>query len=299
MKKTLSVLFLAISTLLFTRSAMANGPEKGVERGTLYSQLSRAVIRLEYRVEIQSEDSSQISETNKPAGTGFFVRHGRDMYVVTARHVAQKRHALHARVQTKNRVTGEMEVIELRLPRDRWVSHPSEGDQDTQYVDVTAMKLPLIKDRGIKYFGYDYEDSEGKEINQLPDKDPEPPASILIFGFPADIGFDLLEQRPFTRLGVVAMCSGKEFMRMRDTGKFLDERTCIVDVRIFGGNSGGPVINQPHAIIDPEIRLLGLITGTNRKMDYAVMVPVSRIRETLEAAKDQSLDGFSCWFLLD
>jgi len=44
-------------------------------------------------------------------------------------------------------------------------------------------------------------------------------------------------------------------------------------------------------ITDQEPRLLGLIKATNTNLDFAVMEPVSRIRETLDLAKDKPMSG--------
>jgi len=56
----------------------------------------------------------------------------------------------------------------------------------------------MIKNREIKAFLYEPE----SESNLLPLEDPVPPQAVLVFGFPLDIGFNLLEQRPFGRLGI-------------------------------------------------------------------------------------------------
>ena len=120
-------------------------------------------------------------------------------------------------------------------------------------------------------------------------EDPDPPRAILVFGFPADVGFQLKEQKPLVRLGVVSMKTGREFLKL-DSGKFAEERCCLIDARIFGGNSGSPVMNQ-ITITDSQPRLLGLVKAANARLDFAVMEPVSRIRETLDLAKDKAKSG--------
>ena len=116
--------------------------------------------------------------------------------MVTARHVADVGYDLHARVKTKNKVTGKMDVVLLKLPRNRWVYHPVTGDENTRYVDVAVMRIRYVKDREIVVLRYEPPDSAQKDKSQFSPKDPEPPQGILVFGFPGDIGFDLLEQRP-------------------------------------------------------------------------------------------------------
>jgi len=70
-------------------------------------------------------------------------------------------------------------------------------------------------------------------------------------------------------------------------------------VGAFAGNSGSPVINHFIPLIDPSIKLLGLLVAANLNMKYAIIEPVSRIKETVEIAKNQSVEDLDCWFFLD
>jgi len=272
--------------------------EKG--REDLYSQLNRAIIRLEHLEAIQQEGSPNVIRQNKPDGTAFFVQSGRSLFVVSARHVVEQAYDLHARVESLNTKSGEKEVILLKLPRNRWVFHHETGDKDTHPVDVAAMRIRWIKDRSIRYFTYELPDSETKDKNQLPLEDPLPPRRILVFGFPLDIGFKLLEQRPFGRGGIIAMRTGKKFLRMNLKGvdKFAEERCYIIDIEAFPGNSGSPIMNEP-SLTDSRIQLLGLLSATNQKMDFAVVEPVSRIREVLDLARDQKDEEIKFWSVIN
>ncbi len=257
-------------------------------------QLSRAVIRLEHSEKILKEGSNELINTNVSNGTAFFIGNTEDLFIVTARHVVEKDYDLHARVQCKNRITGETEIILLKLKKDKWVFHPKDESIDTNYVDVAVMKIGWIIDRDVKMFRYELPNTEAANQNQLLFEDPLPPESILIFGFPLDIGFKLSEQKPLCRLGIVSMVTGKKFLKT-ENGKFADEKTILIDSNMFPGNSGSPVIKQllPFA---SEIKLLGLVIATNERMNYAVIEPVSRIRETIEIAKE-GLKNIECWFL--
>lgn len=268
--------------------------EQTEEKEDLYSQLSRAVIRLEHSVTTLKEGSDEVINTNVSNGTAFFVRSVEDLFVVTARHVVENDYDLHARVQCKNRVTGDSEVILLKLKRDKWVFHPKDESIDTNYVDVAVMKIEWIIGRGTKHFRYELPNTEDVNKNQLPFEDPLPPASILVFGFPLDIGFKLNEQKPLGRLGIVSMVTGKKFLKM-ENGKYAEEKAVLIDSNMFPGNSGSPVINQLTPLV-PEIQLLGLVIATNERMNYAVIEPVSRIRETIEIAKEGP-KNIDCWFL--
>lgn len=259
-------------------------------KDTFYSQLNRAIIRLEHSTQ----------DTTIADGTAFFVHTGNKLFVVTARHVAEKNYDMQARVPTKHDSTGQIEVVQLRLPRDRWVFHPQQGDSVTHYVDVAAMRLAGIKNREIRAFLYEPAASGESESNLLPLEDPVPPQAVLVFGFPLDIGFNLLEQRPFGRLGIVSMTAGQKFLRMKlnNNLKFVESRARIIDVEAFPGNSGSPIIIQltPY---NKKPQLLGLLVGTNIMLDFAIIEPVSRIRETLDIAKSQSIEGFECWFSIN
>ena len=290
------IFFKLILLFMIMLSFICFATEQTEEKEDLYLQLSRAVIRLEHSEKILKEGSNELINTNVSNGTAFFIGNTEDLFIVTARHVVEKDYDLHARVQCKNRITGETEIILLKLKKDKWVFHPKDESIDTNYVDVAVMKIGWIIDRDIKMFRYELPNTELANQNQLPFEDPLPPESILIFGFPLDIGFKLSEQKPLCRLGIVSMVTGKKFLKT-ENGKFADEKTILIDSNMFPGNSGSPVIKQllPFA---SEIKLLGLVIATNERMNYAVIEPVSRIRETIETAKEGP-KNIDCWFLIN
>jgi hypothetical protein len=265
------------------------------EKETFYSKSNRLIIRLEHSEKIILEGSERIREQKIPDGTAFFVQAEEELYVVTARHVAEKDYDLHAKVRSINLKTGKIEVIYLTLPRNRWIYHPRQGEADTRYVDVAVMKINWMLDRQVMTFLYAMDKQKEAVGNQLPLTDPEPPQPVLVFGFPSEIGFELTEQRPLGRFGIVSMVAGNKFLKME--GKYVEERACLIDIDAFPGNSGSPVINQFNLITDPKIKLLGVLIGTNLRRHYSMIEPVSRIRETLEVAKTQSLEGLNFWSL--
>lgn len=288
--------FILILLFIIEISFICLAKDQTEKKEDFYSQLCRGIIRLEHNEEIKEESSNKITNITRPDGTAFFVRSGDDLFVVTARHVVEEEYDLHSRVQCKNRITGDNEVILLKLKRNKWAFHTQDETDDTHYVDVAAMKIIWIKDRDISYFSYELTDSEGSNNNQLPLKDPLSPTSILIFGFTAYIGFELQEQKPMGRLGIISLVTGKRFLKM-ENGKFAEEKAILIDSNIFQGNSGSPVIKQllPFA---SEIQLLGLVFATDESMNYALIEPVSRIRETIEVAKKEPIN-MDCWFPLN
>ncbi len=296
MKKKIILFILLV--IIIEMSIICVAKEQTEETESLYLQLNKAVIRLEHSEEILKEGSDQIINISKPDGTAFFVLSGNDLFIVTARHVVEKDYNLHARVQCKNRITGNNEVILLKLEKERWVFHSQDESNDTRFVDVAAMKISWISDRNIKAFRYELPNTEEANQNQLPFEDPLPPDSILIFGFPSDIGFELMEQKPLARLGIISMASGSKFLKLDN--KFIEEKAILIDSKIFPGNSGSPVIKQLLPLpLAQEIQLLGLVIAQNTQMDYAIIEPVSRIRETIDLAKKLSNEDVDFWFPLN
>jgi len=257
---------------------------------SFYPQAKRTVVRLEHFETLIQEGSPNPIIRNVPDGTAFFVAGYKQLFIVSARHVVEKPYDLHARIQTKNNSTGENRIFLLKLPRDKWVYHSYKGDDLTHYVDVAAMRIIFLRDWGIVSFLYENKESPEHNKNQLPYEDPEPPSPILVFGFPADVGFALEEQNPIGRLGIVSMKAGKKFVKI-DSNKYAEERSCLIDARIFAGNSGSPVMNQMR-LEDPQPKLLGLVTAANNMLDFAIIEPTSRIRETIDLAKDKEPQGF-------
>ena len=113
---------------------------------------------------------------------------------------------------------------------------------------------------------------------------------ILVYGYPFSIGLKYIPQldynRPLLRKGIVAGVSPKT-------------SSIIIDVGIYGGNIGGPVIEVNRNDINSNLKLIGLISRTipyaqeplNRQggssnigfsnSGYAVAVPVDIILEVL------------------
>jgi len=287
--------FLFISVIFFLLGGFREG--EGEEKESFYSKSNRLIVRLEHVEKMAAEGSSKVKEQSKSDGTAFFVQWADELYVVTARHVTEREYDLRAKVRIKDLRTGAIKVAFLNLPRKRWLYHPNQGDRDTRSVDVAAMKINWLEDHQVMTFLYEMAGQKEGGGNQLSLQDPEPPQPVLVFGFPSEIGFELTEQRPMGRVGIVSMVAGHKFLKME--GKYVAERACLIDIGAFPGNSGSPVINQFSLYGETQIKLLGVLIGTNPKRRYAVMEPVSRVRETLEIARKQSLEGLTFWSLTE
>ena len=95
---------LILVALIFSCVTVSAAEDKKEEE-PLYTQLSRGVIRLEHNELVYKEKAEKAITRNLPDGTAFFVRSGNYFYVVSARHVVEKRYDLHARVHCINNKT--------------------------------------------------------------------------------------------------------------------------------------------------------------------------------------------------
>jgi len=287
-KRILYILFLV---LLFHSQLVLGSQDEAEKDEPFYQQLTRAIIRLE-------------SIDGKPVGTAFFVRHCKDnkyFYLVTARHVAYPPKPLKSRVPSQRKDTGKTEIIELRIPGDKWIYHPSsenyaeiKGKKEKLFpVDVAVVKVPGIKDRRVRTTGYCPNECDDKRENQFFEEEPMPPLRVMVWGFPVDLGFTLEEQRPLVRLGFVAMKAKEPFIRT--DGILRDERVFLLDAPIFPGNSGGPIFSYP---VFGEPKLLGLISASNIPLNFAIAEPVSRIAETMDVAFNSDVRVEGAWFLI-
>lgn len=261
----------------------------GDNQESFYAKIGRTVIRLEYFAETRTEGNDKPVPSNNPDGTGFFILSGNSLFLVTARHVVDTNHDLHARVNIINEVTKKSAILLLRLPRKNWIFHPDNGNDKIDAVDLAVVKLPIpvIEGEFSNSFGaFIYEPNNSKD-NQLLIKDALPPEQVVAFGFPGDIGFKLLEQRPMGRFGIISMVTGEEFVKIGN--KFANGRCSMLDIKAFPGNSGSPVISATG-----NINLLGVLIASNSS-DIALIEPVSRIREILDIAIKTPIKNYDYW----
>ena len=94
------------------------------------------------------------------------------------------------------------------------------------------------------------------------------------------------------RKGIISFKADEPFIQLDN--KFIEKKAILVDVKAFPGNSGSPVISI--SAFGGKIKLEGLLIATNERLDYAVVEPISRIREVLEIAKDNSNEPTKVWF---
>jgi hypothetical protein len=276
---------LIVSVLL---TALAGNAFSEERTEPFYAQIGRAVIRLEHTTETTSEGNSKAVIANNPDGTGFFVWSGDRLFLISARHVVDTDHDLHARVKVFNTATQTSEILLLKLPRKNWIVHPDQGDATTNAVDIAVIRLTLpVWDKfagSIK--GFAYEPGE-PDASQLAFEDALPPEQVVTFGFPGEDGFKLLEQRPMARFGIISMHTGEKFIMV--SKNYANERCDVLDIKAFPGNSGSPVMSATGGT-----HLLGVLIASNNS-DIGVMEPASRIREILEIARKTPIKEFNYW----
>jgi hypothetical protein len=240
--------------------------------------------------------------------TGFFVKKGDALYVVTAGHVAREPFSYTAIVRfvAASTLDGTSTSVDARLtmPHESWVLHPDDGDATHSPVDVAAMKI--TDHGGLRVYRYCPSDCPAEKGILLAKEDAEPPMPVLVFGFPLnEPGLRLLRPVPLGRQGIIGLIDPREDEVQVEEGKYFDRLGFIIDIpTIIGGNSGSPVLsNAPLA----RQALVGLISGSTDKGDpgayaraggYALAEPVSRIKETLDSSRIEKMPPVDTWCIL-
>jgi hypothetical protein len=289
---TITIIFLFFA---LPNSVLSNSEEN---KEAFYDQLTRAVVRIEEHQSICTPGLDWSYERDVPVGTGFFLhdKHKGDSkyYIVTARHVVEKRADLFARV----RISGDSnKYVVLLLPRRLWVFNPSTEKKGYLPVDVAVMQIQPTN--FIKTFLLcENDESCGKDSNnkQLKNQLNESPNVMdraIFFGFPGgDVAKESLE--PFARAGVVAYTAFNPDFRI--DGKLVpDDSIYYIDSPSFPGNSGGPVLREPLPLRG-GVKLFGLITGGNLVgRDYAIATRPEKILETIKHARKVARKNINGW----
>ena len=224
-------------------------------------------------------------------GTGFFIKSGRDLFVVSARHVVEKSYDLEARVRAKNRRTGNVAEFLLRLPGDGWVYHPNGGDRRTHYVDVAIMKIDSIPGHALEYFRYDAGPPTASERSAGHMNVPLP---VMVYGFFGDTG-RRTTLIPVPRLAIIPI-KAHHFVFRINNRKFAEGAAFLIDAGISRGNSGSPVLESvPQHLFTRDMKIIGMVIGTNEQLACAVVEPASRIREAIRFAKKRSCLKTALW----
>jgi len=262
---------------------------------SFYAGVQRAIIQLQYLDQ---------SHNRLHTATGFFVRKGDTVYVVTAGHVARDSFSYTATVRILIS-DGTMLGAHLTMPHENWVLHPEDGDATHAPIDVAAMKI--AEHGGIRVYWYCPSECPDQKGNiKLAKEDAEPPLPVLVFGFPSnEPGLKLLRSVPMGRQGIIALMDTKEDEVQVEGGKYFDRRGYVVDVPTsIGGNSGSPVLSNAPL---QEQSIVGLVSGSTQTGDpgayarapgYAIAEPVSRIKEVLDSSRIEKMQPVDTWCLV-
>ena len=280
------VCFLAFLNVESQANDDASKSEK--EDEPFYSQLTRAIVRIEEHQSVCVPGLEWSVERDAPVGSAFFIRDSFEnqvrFFIVTARHVVESRVDLFARVQSGPETTDQAILI---LPRHLWAFHPQRALPDQFPIDVAVMRIPMRP--FIKAFlncpsggesgecGKD-ENTEKPHLNQLVESPPVMERAMF-FGFPGgDVAIKSVE--PFARAGVVAYTAPNPEFKI-DGRLVAGDSVYFVDAPSFSGNSGGPVLREILPLRS-GVFLLGLVTGSSRMgKDYAIVTRPEKIAETL------------------
>jgi len=292
-KITLGVLSVLMG-LFFLFGVLSPVPASGEPRGGggKYDGFTSAIIRLVHTERIHPEGSKRDRTDEIPNGTAFFVKSGSDLFVVSARHVVEKEYDIHAKVRLRNKMTRRTKDFLLKLPKEKWVFHPAKGNNDTHYVDVAAMRIDHLMEYELLSFIYD---PKAKSENDFLFSKPETHAPVLILGFCGNRELRGSRPKPSAKLGIVSKIKGNEFFKIGN-GKFVEPEAYLVDADITQGNSGSPVFQSVSSgLLKNEMKIIGMVIGTNKPMDLAIVEPASRIGETIDFAKKKSVRGNGFW----
>jgi len=271
-------------------------PAQTAEEEPYYSQLTRAVVRLEQHVSTCVPGLEWSREDNVTVGSAFFVQDSfkaeSRFFIVTARHVVENAlGSLFARVQ-KSATSKDYAV--LILPKSLWTFHPTATPQGHFPVDVAVMQITLQP--FIKAFlncpssGKDGECGRDDKTNKPNENQlvgsPSVLERVIFLGFPGgEVVKDDLE--PFARGGLVAYTTTSPDYLSIENRPYARGAAYLIDATTLSGNSGGPVLREPLPL-KGGVYVWGLVTGGSRPelgRHYTIVTRPEKIAETLEHAR--------------
>jgi hypothetical protein len=240
---------------------------------------------------------SPVYRAGCPLGSGFLINWNNDLFIVTARHVAEADNDLLGVVKVKNKKNNCIERYKIILPKDYWIFHPEEGNNNTHYVDVAIMKINWLEGFEIKTFDYNEDFLDEKILNNiLINRGIEKPYLLNVFWWTTDIGEAQPDPtRPILALADLSMKVNKLPLKKDNINIDFEKEAIFCKGDVYHGNSGGPVIDM-MPWDKPKRKLLGLVIATdidnfvnwkgNKPLGLIVIEPINRIKEVLSFAKN-------------
>lgn len=236
-------------------------------------------------------------------GTGFLVGRRESantkaftVYVITNKHVVHNKKRLYVRF---NNITHNgVKDLPMKLVDDAgqlsFSTHPSEN------ADVVAIQISpqIILDRGSSLHFF-HLDGHAQTLAQMQKSGIDEGSLVYALGFPMNLVNDTVKA-PICRLGCIARIADA-FLNPTGSDSYL------VDVDVFPGNSGGPIISRPESLSikgtphNSSALLIGILsaylpyrdklvsqqTGEVRMVQaensgLTIVHPVDRIKEVVE-----------------
>ena len=258
--------------------------------------IDNSVIRIiNPKNKIISSDSP-VYRAGSPWGSGFLVSWDNDLFIVTARHVVEIDNDLLAIIRAKNKKNDRIERFKIKLQKDCWISHPEEGNNNTNYVDVAIMKINWLEGFEIKTFDYNEDFLDEKILNDiLINRGIEKPYILNAYWWTSDIGKAQLDpSRPIKGFADLSIKVHKLPLKKDNIITNFEEKAIFCKGDAFHGNSGGSVIDM-MPWDKPKRKLLGLVIASdidnfvnhegNKPLGLIVIEPITRIKEALSLAR--------------
>lgn len=273
---------------------------------TLFAENTVSELDIDYAVIRILNPKLKAMNNNSPVyrvgglwGSGFLVSWKNDLFIVTARHVAEADNDLLGVVRVKNKKNNCIERYKIKLQKDCWIFHPEGGNNNTHYVDVAIMKINWLEGVEIKTFDYNEDFLDEKILNDvLINRGIEKPYLLTVYWWTSDIGSAQLDpSRPISIPTDLSMkvLKLKPKLKYKNTTINFEEKTIFCKGDAFHGNSGAPVIDM-MPWDRPKRKLLGLVIATdidnfvnwegNKPAGLIVIEPITRIKEVLCIARD-------------
>lgn len=244
----------------------------------------------------------------KSCGSGFLISYKNNVYLVTAKHV----------VYQKNNVSGDFELYDNKLNiichtfLQQQLQHlPRKYELDLEKLiennnliyheteDIIIFKLGSLNKELVINFELGIsivQDADGSIVhygldNSRKFEDTEITNDVFVLGYPVSLGITNSNQisydHPLVRKGIIA-------------GKNYKNKTIILDCPVYGGNSGGMVLeinsNNIHLIgvvvefvpfVDTwqNVHFAGLMNSNFQNSGYSVAIPVDYIYDLIEKIK--------------
>ena len=240
---------------------------------------------------------SPVYRAGIPFGSGFLVSWKNDLFIVTARHVAEADNDLLAIVRVRDTKNDSIERYKVKLQKGDWIFHPEGGDNITNYVDVAVMKIKWLEGFEIKTFDYDKDFLDERILNDiLINRGIKKPYLLNVCWWTTDISEAQLDpSRPIFGFADLSKKVNKLQLKKDNAIINFEKKAIFCKGDAFHGNSGGPIIDM-MPWDKPKRKLLGLVVASDidnfvnwkgsKPLGLIVIEPVTRIKEVLHFAQD-------------